>query len=104
MKKLLFTGLLGLGLLLPTTISASTTGTSSTKEFFKKPGKEKTKTNKKSKSTKSGYVSARSYLSSSNKGCTYNGNQLHVGKKGGCFYYSGNSKKYVDRSYCANCK
>ncbi len=50
MKKLLFTGLLGLGLLLPANISASANSTVSAKELFKKPGKRKTKTSRKSKS------------------------------------------------------
>ncbi|MGE8556019.1 MAG: hypothetical protein ACN6OB_19020 [Chryseobacterium jejuense] len=104
MKKLLFTGLLGLGLLLPANISASTASTTSAKEFFKKPRKGKTKTVKRSTSSRSSYSSPRSYSSSSrSKGCTYNGNQLYVGSKGGCYYYSGSSKQYVDRSYCASC-
>ncbi|WP_123909614.1 MULTISPECIES: hypothetical protein [unclassified Chryseobacterium] len=113
MKKLLFTGLLGLGLLFPANISASTVSTTSTKEFFKKPGKGKTKTSRKSKSSRSRYTpsssyssysSPRSYSSSSrSRGCTYNGNQLYVGSRGGCYYYSGNSKQYVDRSYCSGC-
>lgn len=36
-------------------------------------------------------------------GCTYNGNKLYVGKRGGCYYYSGDNKVYVDRSYCNGC-
>lgn len=40
----------------------------------------------------------------STKKCSYNGHELYVGKRGGCYYYSGNSKVYVDRSYCAECK
>ncbi|WP_160139005.1 hypothetical protein [Chryseobacterium sp. c4a] len=103
MKKLLFTGLLGLGLLLPANISASTASTSSSKESFEKPRKGKTKTSRKSKSTRSSYSSPRSYSSSTSRGCTYNGNQLYVGSRGGCYYYSGNTKQYVDRSYCAGC-
>lgn len=35
--------------------------------------------------------------------CTYNGHQLYVGPRGGCYYYAGNSKEYVDRGYCASC-
>lgn len=106
MKKLIFTGLLGLGLLFPASISASTLSTHSAKEFSKKPGRGKTTSSRKSKSTRSrstSYSPPRSYVSSSSRGCTYNGYQLYVGKKGGCYYYSGNSKKYVDRSYCASC-
>ena len=38
------------------------------------------------------------------KSCSYNGNDLNVGKRGGCYYYSGSGNKvYVDRSYCKNC-
>ncbi|WP_347216465.1 hypothetical protein [Chryseobacterium sp.] len=107
MKKLLFTGLLGLGLLLPANFSASTSSLTSTKELLtKKPrkGKTKTKSSRKSRSTRSDYSSPRSYSSASrSKGCTYNGNQLYVGSRGGCYYYSGNSKQYVDRSYCSGC-
>jgi hypothetical protein len=37
--------------------------------------------------------------------CTYNGHALHVGKKGGCYYfYDGKKKEYVDRSFCNSCK
>lgn len=104
MKKLLFTGLLGLGLLLPANFSAYTANTASAKDFFKNPRKGKTKTSRKSKSTRSNYSSPRTYSSSTrSKGCTYNGNQLYVGSRGGCYYYSGNSKQYVDRSYCSGC-
>ncbi|WP_123947376.1 hypothetical protein [Chryseobacterium pennae] len=105
MKKLLFTGLLGLGLLLPTNFSASTASITSTKELLtKNPRKGKTKTSRKNRSTRSSYSSPRSYSSSSrSKGCTYNGNQLYVGSRGGCYYYSGSSKQYVDRSYCSGC-
>lgn len=112
MKKLLFTGLLGLGLLLPTNISASTNSTVSATEFIKGPGKGKSKSGK-SRSKRSNYTPSRSYSSTSSprsyssssrsKGCTYNGNQLYVGAKGGCYYYSGKSKQYVDRSYCSGC-
>ena len=35
---------------------------------------------------------------------TYNGHQLWIGPRGGCYYYNSNhNKTYVDRSYC-NCK
>ena len=54
MKKLLLTGLLGLGLLLPANFSASTTDTSSAKEFStKKPRKSKSRTSRKSRYSKS---------------------------------------------------
>lgn len=34
---------------------------------------------------------------------THNGNQLHKGPEGGCYYYNSNGNKtYVDRSEC-NC-
>ena len=36
--------------------------------------------------------------------CHYNGHQLHIGKKGGCYYlYDGKKKEYVDRTYCDSC-
>lgn len=99
MKKLLFTSLLSLGLLLPASFSASAnTTTSATELTAKKPKKNKSKKKRKSKRSKR---SSRSY--SQSKGCTYNGHQLIVGPRGGCYYYSGNSKKYVDRSYCSGC-
>jgi len=101
MKKLLLTSLLSLGLLLPVSISASTNATTSTTEFSaKKPKKQKTKKSRKSKRSKA-RSSSRSYAKS--KGCTYNGHELIVGPRGGCYYYSGNSKEYVDRSYCSGC-
>ncbi|MFS4473556.1 hypothetical protein [Chryseobacterium sp. T20] len=93
MKKLIFTGLLGLGLLLPYNLSAYNSTSVFAKEFSSKKPK-KSKTNKKSRSKKS---------SSSSKGCSYNGQQLYVGSRGGCYYYSGSNKQYVDRSYCASC-
>lgn len=32
---------------------------------------------------------------------TYNGHQLYLGPKGGCYYInSNNNKTYVDRDYC----
>ncbi|WP_312767191.1 hypothetical protein [Epilithonimonas sp.] len=91
MKKLLFI-LLTLGLLIPTTYNASTNNSSNTGFFASKQKKKKTSKKKKSRKT----------YSQSN-GCTYNGHQLFVGKRGGCYYYSGNSKEYVDRSYCSGC-
>ncbi|WP_126652833.1 hypothetical protein [Chryseobacterium aureum] len=98
MKKLLFTGLLGLGLFFPYTLSASHSTGISAKEFSgKKPGKNKTA--KKSRSKRTSYSGS----SASGKGCSYNGHQLYVGSRGGCYYYSGSSKQYVDRSYCASC-
>lgn len=37
--------------------------------------------------------------------CHYNGHQLHVGPKGGCYYfYDGKKKEYVDHSFCKGCK
>lgn len=102
MKKLLFTSLLGLGLLLPTTYSASANNTTSTTEFFAKKTKKKKSGAKKSRRSKrSKAKSSRSY--SQSKGCTYNGHPLTLGPRGGCYYYSGSSKEYVDRSYCSGC-
>jgi tetratricopeptide (TPR) repeat protein len=40
---------------------------------------------------------------SNSRGCFYKGHQLFVGSRGGCYYIAGNSKEYVDRSFCANC-
>lgn len=98
MKKLFFTGLFGLAILFPGSLSAYSTNVIFIKEFSgKKP--RKSKMNKKNKSKRQVYV--RSYTSS--KGCSYNGQQLYVGSRGGCYYYSGSSKQYVDRSYCTNC-
>lgn len=104
MKKLLFTSLLGLGLLLPASFSASTNGT--TTEFSsKKPKKSKSSKVRKSrsKSSRSSYSNSSRSSYSQSKGCTYNGNSLNVGSRGGCYYYSGSSKVYVDRSYCSGC-
>ncbi|MCU7617443.1 hypothetical protein NZ698_09555 [Chryseobacterium sp. PBS4-4] len=93
MKKLLFTSLLGLGLLLPATIFASTNNTTSTTEMsFSKGKKKKSKKSRTRKST-----------SSKSRGCTFNGHTLYVGKRGGCYYMAGSSKEYVDRSYCSGC-
>jgi hypothetical protein len=37
--------------------------------------------------------------------CHYNGHQLHVGPKGGCYYfYDGRKKEYVDHSFCKDCE
>ncbi|MFN4364537.1 hypothetical protein [Chryseobacterium hispalense] len=99
MKKLLFTSLLSLGLLLPASVSALTNTTSTTEFTVKKKKKNQSKKKRKNKRSKS--RSSRSY--SQSKGCTYNGHQLIVGPRGGCYYYSGNSKEYVDRSYCSGC-
>ncbi|ASK31140.1 hypothetical protein CEY12_13940 [Chryseobacterium sp. T16E-39] len=99
MKKLIFTSLLGLGLLLPANFSASTNSTTSKTEFSsKKPKKSKTR---KSRKSRSGKTSSKIY--SKSRGCTYNGYPLNVGPRGGCYYYSGSSKEYVDRSYCSGC-
>jgi len=95
MKKLLFTSLLGLGLLLPASFTAALQNTKS--ELSNKKPKKKTSKSKKGSNS-------RNFTSySSSRGCTYNGNQLYVGKRGGCYYYTGNSKQYVDRSYCSGC-
>lgn len=95
MKKLLLTSLLSLGLLLPTTFAASTNSSTSKTEISVQKQKKKKKKSRKSKTRKS--------RSTANRGCTYNGHTLYVGKRGGCYYYSGNSKEYVDRSYCSGC-
>lgn len=100
MKKLLFTTILAAGLLLPASFTATTNKTVSKTELSSKKQKKKTKKNKSSKN--SGSKRSRSFYSSG-KSCTYNGNQLYVGKRGGCYYYSGSSKQYVDRSYCSGC-
>jgi len=98
MKKLLFTSLIGLGLLLPTSLSASVNTTTSNTEVSAKKGKSKKSRKVKRKKARS----SKSY--SKSNGCTYNGHELIVGPRGGCYYYSGNSKEYVDRSYCSGCK
>ncbi|MCW3160773.1 hypothetical protein [Chryseobacterium oryctis] len=97
MKKLLLTSLLAFGLLLPASVSATENTTTST-EFFSK----RTKKNKSRKAKRTKSRSSRSYSKSG--GCTYNGHQLYVGSRGGCYYYAGNSKEYVDRAYCSGCK
>lgn len=96
MKKLLLTSLLGLGLLLPANIFASTSNITSTTEVSFSKGKKK-------RSTKSKRSKAKRSRSSASRGCTYNGHELIVGERGGCYYYSGNSKEYVDRSKCSGC-
>ncbi|UFH30458.1 hypothetical protein LNP04_10745 [Chryseobacterium sp. C-71] len=90
MKKLLLTSLLGLGLLLPATFSASTNSSTSKTEISAQKQKKKKRKARKSKST-------------ANRGCTYNGHTLYVGKRGGCYYMAGRSREYVDRSYCSGC-
>jgi hypothetical protein len=92
MKKLLFTALT-LALLSPATYEASASNLPATTEFAVQKQKKK----KSSKKRKSKTTSSRS------KGCTYNGYPLEVGPRGGCYYWSGNSKEYVDRSYCSGC-
>lgn len=96
MKKLLFTSLLGLGLLLPANIFASTNNTTSTTEMSFSKGKKK-------RSTKSKRSKTKRSKSTANRGCTYNGHTLYVGERGGCYYMAGSSKEYVDRSYCSGC-
>lgn len=92
MKKLFFTSLLGLGLLLPANFLAKENSTAKTEFSNTKPKKKSNKSNKK-----------RTKTASTKQDCTYNGRTLYVGKRGGCYYYTGNSKKYVDRSYCSGC-
>lgn len=92
MKKLLFTSLLGLGLLLPANFLAKENSTAKTEFSNTKPTKKSKKSKKK-----------RTATTSTSKDCTYNGRTLYVGERGGCYYYTGNSKKYVDRSYCSGC-
>ncbi|WP_210148407.1 hypothetical protein [Chryseobacterium scophthalmum] len=92
MKKLLFTSLLGLGLLLPANFLAKENSTAKT-EFSNTKPKKKSKKNKKKRTT----------TASTSKDCTYNGHVLNVGPRGGCYYYTGSSKQYVDRSYCSGC-
>lgn len=89
MKKLLFTNLLGLVLLLPANFLAAETSTAKTEFSTTKPKKK----SKKRKST----------AASRDRGCTYNGHTLYVGERGGCYYYTGSSKKYVGRAYCSSC-
>lgn len=101
MKKLLFTTLLAAGLLLPAYYTGMANNTVSKTELSSKKQKKKAKKSK-SNSKTSGSKRSRSFYSSS-KSCTYNGNQLYVGQRGGCYYYTGNSKQYVDRSYCSGC-
>jgi hypothetical protein len=103
MKKTLFTTLLAAGLMLPASFTATTSGAASKTELSSKKQKKKTKTKRSKSKTSSSYSSRRSNYYSSDKGCTYNGNKLYVGSRGGCYYYSGNSKQYVDRSYCSGC-
>ncbi|WP_175621372.1 hypothetical protein [Chryseobacterium schmidteae] len=92
MKKLLFTSLLGLGLLLPANFLAKENPTAKTEFSNTKPKKKSKKSNQK-----------RTTTASKSQDCTYNGRTLYVGERGGCYYYTGNSKKYVDRSYCSGC-
>lgn len=92
MKKLLFTSLLGLGLLLPANFLTKENSTAKTEFSNTKPTKKSKKTKKK-----------RTTTASTRQDCTYNGRTLYVGERGGCYYYTGNSKKYVDRSYCSGC-
>jgi len=92
MKKLLFTSLLGLGLLLPANFLAKENSITKT-EFSNTKPKKKSKKSKQKRTT----------TASTRQDCTYNGHTLYVGKRGGCYYYTGNSKQYVDRSYCSGC-
>lgn len=96
MKTLIFTSLLGVSLLWPASFSAAANSSISKTEYAGKAPKKKTSKVKRSKTR-----SSKSYTKS--KGCTYNGNSLNVGSRGGCYYYSGSSKVYLDRSYCSGC-
>ncbi|MCT2408437.1 hypothetical protein NZD88_12880 [Chryseobacterium antibioticum] len=99
MKKLLFTALLAAGLMLPSSFTATGNTTISKTELSSKKQKKKAKKSKSSSNSSS----KRSKSYSQSRGCTYNGSQLYVGKRGGCYYYTGSSKQYVDRSYCSGC-
>lgn len=83
-----------LGNSIQNTVFAKSENTTSLQQKKKKKNHKKTKARKKSRVRR---------FSSSN-GCTYQGHQLYVGERGGCYYYSGNSKEYVDRSYCSGCR
>ncbi|PIF43926.1 hypothetical protein CLU96_0850 [Chryseobacterium sp. 52] len=103
MKKLLFTALLGVAFLLPANYTATVNTTASKTELSSKKQKKKAKKSKSNiKSSESSNYKKSNFYSQS-KGCMYNGNKLYVGERGGCYYYSGKSKQYVDRSYCSNC-
>jgi hypothetical protein len=92
MKKMFIATVLSIGLLLPVVSKAAEISKTTTLEFSHVQQKKK-----KSKTRK------RTAKKTSSKGCTYNGHPLNVGSRGGCYYYSGNSKEYVDRSYCSSC-
>jgi hypothetical protein len=102
MKKFLFTTLLAIGLLIPASFTATVNSTVSKTELSSKKQKKKSKKSNKSKAGNSS-SSKRSNFYSQSKGCMYDGNKLYVGKRGGCYYYTGSSKQYVDRSYCSGC-
>lgn len=89
---MIFATVLSLGLLLPVVSKAAEISKMTTSELSYFQQKKK-----KSKSRKS------TAKKTTSKGCTYNGHTLIVGPRGGCYYYSGNSKEYVDRSYCSSC-
>lgn len=48
------------------------------------------------------YQNINEIVEQTETGCKYKGKKLYRGKRGGCFYFSGGEKVYVDRSYC-NC-
>lgn len=98
MKKLIFTGLVGLSLLLPTNLLAETTNNTKTELSNNKP-KKNYKKNKRASSNKN----RQSKTYAQNSFCTYNGHKLYIGKRGGCYYMTGSSKQYVERSYCLSC-
>ncbi|WP_299180488.1 hypothetical protein [uncultured Chryseobacterium sp.] len=101
MKKLLFTSLLSLALLFPASIGATANMSTPKTELSVQNQKQKKKGKQSKRNKKNNAKGSKHY--SQNKGCTYNGHQLYVGKRGGCYYYAGNSKEYVDRSYCSGC-
>ena len=103
MKNIILSTLLIVGFLFPTAYQASNQNVNKT-EFIKhkNKGKKKSSGKKSSKKKSSKRNSNKVYMSDNN--CTYNGHQLYVGSRGGCYYYTGNSKQYVDRSYCSGCR
>lgn len=92
MKKIILASALSLGLLLPAITKAEESYTTGTSELSVVQKKKKKSKNCKVLAKKATF-----------KGCTYNGHALKLGPRDGCYYYSGNSKEYVDRSYCSSC-
>lgn len=92
MKKIILAGALSLGLILPSITKAAESPKTTTSELSVVQKKKKKSKNRKNAAKKA-----------TSKGCTYNGHALTLGPRGGCYYYSGNSKEYVDHSYCSSC-